>query len=220
MGLARNLERRLERFADGLSATVFRGRMHPVDLANRLVRQADLLVVDDDTGPTIPNQFTVAVNDADLDPDIDIAQLTRQLNLTLEETATDRGWRIGGPIDVQLTTDSSVGKGLIKCTATPVPAPLPPWGELAEHRGEREFSLGDNRSVIGRSDGVDIRLQEAEVSRHHAVIFREGGRIWIIDLGSANGTTVNGNPVTTEAAEIGPGDMLAFGPSTFALRTV
>jgi hypothetical protein len=220
MGLARNLERQLERFADGLSAAVFRGRMHPVDLANRLVRQADLMVVDDDTGPTIPNQFTVAVNDADLDPDIDIAQLTRQLNLTLEETATDRGWRIGGPIDVQLITDSSVGKGLIKCTATPIPAPLPPWGELAEHRGEREFSLGDNRSVIGRSDGVDIKLDEAEVSRHHAVIFREGGRIWIIDLGSANGTTVNGNPVTTEAAEIGPGDMLAFGPSTFALRTV
>ena len=40
MGLARNLERRLEKLVDGLSATVFRGRMHPVDLANRLVRQA------------------------------------------------------------------------------------------------------------------------------------------------------------------------------------
>jgi hypothetical protein len=178
------------------------------------------LVVDGASGPTIPNQFSVAVNDADLDPDIDIEQLTRQLNLTLQETATDRGWRIGGPIDVHLTTDPSVGKGLIKCTATTIPASLPPWGELAEHRGEREFSLGDNRSIIGRSDSVDIKLDEAEVSRHHAVIFREGGRIWIMDLGSANGTTVNGNPVMIEAAEIGPGDMLAFGPSTFALRTV
>ncbi|MEA2000398.1 MAG: DUF3662 and FHA domain-containing protein [Actinomycetota bacterium] len=219
MGVARNLERRLERLADGLSAAVFRGRMHPVDLANRLVRQADLMVIDGDTGPTIPNQFTVAVNDADLDPQIDITQLTRELNLTLSETATDRGWRIGGPIDVHLTTDSSVGRGLIKCTATEVPALLPPWGELAEHRGEREFSLGDNRSVIGRSDTVDIKLDEAEVSRHHAVVFREGGRIWIVDLSSANGTTVNGNSVTTEAVEIGSGDMLAFGPSTFALRT-
>lgn len=220
MGLARNLERRLERLADGFSAAVFRGRMHPVDLANRLVRQADLLVVDGDSGPTIPNQFNVAVNDTDLDPGIDIAQLTRELNVTLDETATDRGWRIGGPIDVRLTTEPAVGKGLIKCTATPAPAPLPSWGQLAEHRGEREFSIGDNRSVIGRSDGADIKLEEAEVSRRHAVVFREAGRIWIADLGSANGTTVNGNPVTAEPTEIGPGDMLSFGPSTFALRTV
>jgi hypothetical protein len=218
MGIARNLERRLERLADGLSAAVFRGRMHPVDLANRLVRQADLMVVDDRFGPGIPNRFTVSVNEADLDPGIDLDHLTKELNRTLYETAADRGWRIGGPIDVNLTTDPSVGRGSIKCTATRAPASLAPWGTLAEHRAGREFELGDNRCVVGRSDNAEIKLDEPEVSRHHAVIFREGKRFWIIDLNSANGTTVNGNPVTSEPSEIGSGDMLSFGPTVFALR--
>ncbi len=71
MGLARNLERRLERLADGISAAVFRGRMHPVDLANRLVRQADLLVVDEPGGPRIPNRFDVWVNKSDMHEGID-----------------------------------------------------------------------------------------------------------------------------------------------------
>lgn len=220
MGLARSLEKRLERLADGLSAAVFRGRMHPVDLANRLVRQADLMVTEQAAGPTIPNRFSVTVNERDLDPSIDVAALTAELDLALTATAADRGWRIGGPIQVDLSVDGSVGKGSIKCTATAQPGPLTPWGFLAEHRGDRRFELGDNRCVVGRSDDVDIQLGDAEVSRHHAVVFREGGRPWVLDLGSANGTRVNGIPVGSEPLEIGSGDMLSFGPATFAVRMV
>ncbi len=218
MGIARNLEKRLERFADGLSAAVFRGRMHPVDMANRLVRQADLMVSDDPTGPSIPNHFEVTVSESDVDPSLDTAELTAELTQTLTATATDRGWRIGGPISVRIAADSSVGRGSIKCVATPVPAAITPWGELVEHRGERSVPLGDNRCIVGRSESTDIRLDEVEVSRHHAVIFREGGRVWITDLSSANGTSVNGQRVTTEPVEIDSGDMLSFGPSTFSVQ--
>lgn len=218
MGLARNLERRLERLADGLSAAVFRGRMHPVDLANRLVRHADLLVVEETGGPSIPNRFEVCVNEADIDTSLDTTMLTTELNRTLQETATDRGWRIGGPIDVRLEVDASVGKGTIRCEATSEPAPLRPWGELTEHRGDRSFELADNRTVVGRSDNAAVRLDEAEISRHHAVIFRQSGRLWLSDLESANGTMLNGRAVTADPAEIGTGDMLSFGPVTFAVR--
>jgi hypothetical protein len=218
MGLARNLERRLERFADGISATVFRGKMHPVDLANRLVRHADLMVTDEVGGPGIPNRFSVAVNQKDLDPSLDVGRLTAELSRTLSETATDRGWRIGGPIGIDLAIDNSVGKGSIKCEAESAPASLVAWGALAEHRGDREFDLGDNRSVIGRSGDADIQLDEVEISRHHAVIFRQGGSVWILDLGSANGSSVNGTPLTAEPLEIGRGDMLTFGPATFTVR--
>jgi len=218
MGLARNLERRLERFADGISATVFRGKMHPVDLANRLVRHADLMVTDEVGGPGIPNRFSVAVNQKDLDPSLDVGRLAAELSRTLSETAIDRGWRIGGPIDVDLAVDNSVGKGSIKCEAESAPAPLVAWGTLAEHRGDREFDLGDNRSVVGRSGNADVQLDEVEISRHHAVIFRQGGNLWILDLDSANGTNVNGKPLTSEPLEIGRGDMLTFGPATFTVR--
>ena len=217
VGLARNLEKRLERLADGLSAAVFRGRMQPVDLANRLIRQADLLITEGPAGPGIPNVFDVAVSESDIDPSSDVDRLADELSYTLTETATSRGWRTGGPVAVRLTVDRSVGRGSIRCTATPVPAPLPAWGELVEHRGSRSFALGDNRVVIGRSSDADVTIDELEISRLHAVVFREGDRLWVTDLGSANGTLVNGMTVT-EPTEIGSGDMLSLGPTTFALR--
>ena len=218
MGIARNLEKRLERLADGLSAAIFRGRMHPVDLANRLVRQADLMVTDGSTGPSIPNHFEVVVSEADLDPAVDTAQLTAELSHTLTATAADRGWRTGGPVSVDLATDPTVGRGSFKCTATAKPAGLPRWGELAEHRGERRFDLADNRVLVGRSHEADVTLDNDEVSRQHAVLFQQGGRRWITDLGSANGSSVNGVPLGAGPLEVGSGDMLSFGPTTFALR--
>lgn len=218
MGLARSLERRLERLADGISAAVFRGRMHPVDLANRLVRQADLMVTDQPPGPCIPNRYEVSVNDHDLDSSIDITALTTELERTVRETAADRGWTIQGPIGVQIKTDPSVRRGSIKCSAESEPGVLKPWAELAEHRGDRSFAIGDNRALVGRAGDATIRLEEPEVSRHHAVIFRKAEGIWVVDLQSANGTTVNGRVVAPEPAPIGSGDMLSFGPATFALR--
>ena len=218
MGIARNIERRLERLADGLSATVFRGRMQPVDLANRLIRQADLMVTEDKSGPAIPNRFTVAVGQGDIDPSLDGNRLRVELSRALAETAADRGWRIRGPIDVDLTVDARVRKGSIECSAVSEPGPLPAWASLAEHRGARTFDLTDNRCIVGRSEDVDIKLPEGEVSRHHAVVFRQAGKLWILDLGSANGTSVNGAAVGPKPTEIGSGDMLSFGPAVFAVR--
>ncbi len=218
MGIARNLEKRLEQLADGLSAAIFRGKMQPVDLANRLIRQADLLVTDGAAGPAIPNHYEVSVCSADLVEGIDRDALTRELGYVLETTAEERGWRTGGPITVHLSDDPSVGRGSIKCAATNVPAELPAWGELAEHRGTRHYRLRDNRITIGRSSEADVTIDEPEVSRLHSVLFREGGRLWVTDLASANGTSVNGNRVVGEPIEIGSGDMLSFGPTTFSLR--
>jgi hypothetical protein len=217
VGIARNLERRLERLADGLSAAIFRGRMQPVDLANRLVRQADLMVIDTAAGPRIPNHFNVAVSIADLVADIDTAALTTELSHALGATAEERGWRTGGPISVSLRTDAAVGRGSIRCDASYLPAELPAWGRLAEHRGERQFALRDNRVSVGRSHEADVTIDQPEVSRLHAVLFRQGGRVWITDPGSANGTSVNGSRVAGDPVEVGSGDMLSFGPTTFAL---
>ena len=218
MGIARNLEKRLERLADGLSAAIFRGKMQPVDLANRLVRQADLLVVETESGPEIPNFFDVTVSEVDIDPAADTGALGAELAHTLTMTAADRGWRTRGPISVRIGVDGSVGRGSIKCAPASSPAELPAWGELGEHRGDRSFTLRDNRVVVGRSSEADIEIDIPEVSRQHAVLFREGGRLWLADLASANGSQVNGIDIGGEPIEVGSGDMLSFGPITFALR--
>src|SRR5690242_10997275 len=57
-----------------------------------------------------------------------------------------------------------------------------------------EFFIEDS-ATIGRAPDIEITLEVRSVSRHHARIFYEGGRYWLKDLDSANGTTVNGDKV-------------------------
>jgi hypothetical protein len=216
VGLARGLERRLERLVEGLSAAVFRGRVHPIDLANRLVREADLSVVDTDAGPTVPNEYAITLGADDLDEAIDREALVAELAATLDITAADRGWRLEGPVRITLVEKGTTGGTGITVMATTVPGTLPPWGWLVGADGV-EMGLRPNRVLVGRAPGNDIRLDDPEVSRRHAVVWREAGKVWLADLGSSNGATVNGRPAAAPV-EVAPGDIVGFGPMTLSFR--
>ena len=56
----------------------------------------------------------------------------------------------------------------------------------------KEYPLDKNELVIGRDQGSDIVIVDPEVSRRHARLFQQGGSYVIEDLGSTNGTYVNG----------------------------
>lgn len=76
--------------------------------------------------------------------------------------------------------------------------------------GEAEFPLEPPRVVVGRSRSCDIRLREDTVSRlHAALVWEEGG--WMLeDLGSSNGTFLNGQRVV-ERQRVKVGDQVRFG---------
>jgi len=69
---------------------------------------------------------------------------------------------------------------------------------------------------LGRSSACDVHIADASVSRRHAEISRRGDRFFIQDLGSRNGTRVNGNEVR-EPLEIGPGDRIEIGDLTLSV---
>jgi hypothetical protein len=77
----------------------------------------------------------------------------------------------------------------------------------------------DGQLSIGRSPGCDCRVSDPSVSRRHAELRREDGRWLLRDVGSRNGTRVNGARVTGEV-EVRPGDQISFGGVRFraALR--
>jgi FHA domain/Domain of unknown function (DUF1707) len=75
---------------------------------------------------------------------------------------------------------------------------------------------GEQEVVLGRSRDCDCVLAEPSVSRRHAGLRRDGRR-WILrDLGSRNGTRVNGLRLLDEA-EVAPGDRVSFGDARFRL---
>jgi hypothetical protein len=76
-----------------------------------------------------------------------------------------------------------------------------------------DWSGGPETLLIGRSDACDVRLEDATVSRRHArLVFRDGA--WIVqDLGSKNGTLLNGRLVGR--ARLRPGDRIAFADQAF-----
>jgi len=63
----------------------------------------------------------------------------------------------------------------------------------------REFELEGKRSVIGRAPDCDVVLDIAAVSRRHAAIIEEAGLFYVQDMGSRNGTYVNGQRVVDRA---------------------
>ena len=60
-----------------------------------------------------------------------------------------------------------------------------------------EHSLGDDQT-LGRLASNDVAIDEAGLSREHARVFREDGSWWVEDLGSSNGTFVNGERIQRE----------------------
>ncbi|NIU20686.1 MAG: FHA domain-containing protein [Actinobacteria bacterium] len=76
----------------------------------------------------------------------------------------------------------------------------------------RTFGIPSGSDLtVGRAPDCDIRLVDQGVSRRHCRIQNAGSGLRVVDLGSANGTYVNGDPVETSALK--PGDQLAVGPT-------
>lgn len=72
-------------------------------------------------------------------------------------------------------------------------------------------------TLIGRGDGVTLRLSDAGISRQHASIRRENLDYWLVDLGSANGSFVN-DAALTAARVLKHGDRVRLGSSTLVFH--
>jgi pSer/pThr/pTyr-binding forkhead associated (FHA) protein len=73
-------------------------------------------------------------------------------------------------------------------------------------------------TTLGRDPGSDIRLDDDEfASARHARIEPRSDGVWVEDLGSTNGTFVNGERITAE--RLAPGDVLRVGQTELRLET-
>jgi pSer/pThr/pTyr-binding forkhead associated (FHA) protein len=80
----------------------------------------------------------------------------------------------------------------------------------------KDFSLPSNVTVIGRRQDCDLCIPLMVVSRKHCEINKTREALIVRDLGSSNGTYLNGKRITE--AEVKPGDYLQIGPLAFGLQ--
>lgn len=79
-------------------------------------------------------------------------------------------------------------------------------------------SIPQGTLLIGRAIDADARVDHPSVSRHHAELRREGDQFFLRDLGSQNGTSLNGSRLKKREVEIFPGDHIALGDAVLELR--
>ena len=80
------------------------------------------------------------------------------------------------------------------------------------------FRLGAGRHTIGRADGCDVRIRDPGISREHAEVEVSQSGVRIADLGSTNGTLLDGQRLVGAPAPFAPGAVLEVGSSRVRLE--
>lgn len=204
VSVARSLERRLEKLIEGVAGRVFSGKIHPSELAGQLAREADFARFQHPTGPATGNLYVIAVSPRDLT--IDPGELEAILTDEMTDYTTEEGLRLEGPVAVRVETTNEASSGRAQCHVEVAPGPPVVWARMV---GDDEtLPIGRNRVLIGRSPEADVVIGHDDVSRKHALLYRERGQTWLQDLSSANGTWVEGRRLGSEPGPVEQGSIV------------
>ena len=88
---------------------------------------------------------------------------------------------------------------------------------MRKNSAPKQIELSAERTLLGRDATNDVQIDHPRVSRHHVELRCEGSAMWLIDLGSLNGTRVNGRLV--KYCELRHGDELALGDCNIRFLT-
>lgn len=196
---------------EGTFARIFRSSIRPVELGRRLVREMDDNRSVDVRGRTlVPNHFTIELAEADYDQFAEVAEgLQRELAEAVREHARDEGYVFMGPVSVHLEQVDGRHPGSFQVVGRMREGKGGSGaGSLVLPTGER-LQLGEAVVTIGRRPESTLQLGDPNVSRNHAEIRPHGNGWVLVDLGSTNGSRVNGSRVSSH--ELREGDEIAFG---------
>jgi len=206
-----SFERGVERMVDGVFTRAFRSQIKPIELGRRLIREMDDHRSVDVKGRTVvPNAFVFYLNERDLQGFADVHDaLIRELAEACVEYAADEGYGLMGPVTVELVADDRNKPGRFSVSSRMLEPKA--QGTLIMPGGDRK-RLGDQPFKIGRMPENDIVVADPNVSRRHAEIRPVGPNFVVVDLGSTNGTRVNGATISQHTLRTG--DTITVGATT------
>lgn len=252
MGVAKNLEQRLEGLVEGFFTRAFRSGLQPIEVGRRILREMG-------DGKTLsvnkvyaPNEFTVFMGEEDHQRFKQMeAGLQKEFTDLVIDAAKENRWNLMGLPEISFEADSAKGKGefLVEASfsakeeaprvSTKDPDEQNPdaTGAISLGTAERmgladsapqllvldenggaveKISLTRDPVVIGRLSTNDVILSDSNVSRRHAELRKTGEGWSVVDLGSTNGTMVNGK--LTKESPLNDGDELTFGGSVLRFK--
>ena len=209
MGL-QQFEERLERLVEGTLAKPFRSNLQPDEIGRRLTREMDLHRRVGVRGLIAPNAFVVTLAPADVERFANfIDALSRELSDAAREHAKIEGYSFVGPVEVEIYEGPKLKAGRFAVEAEV--REDADGGFLAEIvlTDGRRVQIGAEPLVIGRLPECGVVLADSNVSRRHAELRRAGDSVVLTDLGSTNGTRVNGAPIRERV--LASGDEVSVG---------
>ena len=237
MGMLQRFESRLEQAVSGAFAKAFRSAVQPVELAAALQREVDNSAqILSRNRRLVPNTFVVELSQVDHDRLQPYSEtLTDELVEMLREHAAEQHYVFAGPVAITFTQEADLvtGRFRVRSQATAQVTPNAGRGRPAPGaRATASVEVNGTRHpltppglVIGRGAEADLRINDPGVSRRHAE-FRvtapgPGGggtpEVTVADLGSTNGTLVDGQRIRGEAT-LRDGSVVRVGNTDVSVR--
>lgn len=244
MGLLDSLEQRLNQIVNGSFSKAFKSEVQPVELGAALQQEIDTRATQLNGQLIVPNIFVIELSPADherLAPYFDT--LSTELGLLVNNYVTEQRYQIVDRVDVSFGLDQSFETGVFRVKSTsgtpssPTPAPAqaqqpivpgaPVVGVpiaqmtatvtpmLTDISGN-EYRLTKSVTNIGRGSDADIQVADNGASRLHCAIVL-GSQVIVRDLGSTNGTSVDGHRISE--AELRDGSIIKIGNTTLTYKS-
>jgi hypothetical protein len=218
MGLLDSFERGLERAVNGAFAKTFRSGVQPVEIAAALRRELDTkAAVVSRERILVPNEFRVRLAPPDHTRMSDIGRpLIDELTGMVQQHAVAQNYSFSGPVSVTLRQDGTLSTGILMVESTTVRRDVT-WAGVLDIGSERHH-LTVGRTVIGRGSDADITVADTGTSRRHVEVVWDGKHAQATDLGSTNGSKLNGERF--DRAIVEPDSTIEIGRTRMVFRVV
>ena len=218
MGILDNFERGLERAVNGAFAKTFRSGLQPVELTSALRKEMDTkaAVVSRDR-VLAPNRFVLRMSSADYTRMRSMgAALTDELIDFVQKHARSQHYQFAGGISIELEEDAELSVGMLQVESENVKGDVA-WTPVLDIDG-RHYPLTHSRTVVGRGAEADITVDDTGISRRHILVTWDGQRAQVEDLGSTNGSKLDGQPL--KKAILQPESVISIGRTRIVFRVL
>ncbi len=213
-----SFERKIAAVVESIFAKGSPRGIEPAELGRRLVREIERSSRVGVRSSVAPNVLTVGLSVEDLRELSPLRnRVESELRVLAQETVEGGDYELLGPIDLQLIEDPELKSGTfyIDCTFREERGFGDRWAVVMPDGTPVKLTIGTH--VIGRLAGSDIFVDDPRVSRRQAEIVVDEGSITVFDLGSTNGTFVNGAKIS-RPTELNQGDVVTVGTTDLSVR--